>query len=199
MSFYTQKGTKIHSHINSYYKAKKTYIGDENLKKILNEIEESEQWSIVDTEIPVSDHHNITGKIDALYNRKHANEFIIVDWKYSRYIPSERTMLKYNKIELNRLTRFHKDTILKYILQINMYKLLLLSSDTHEIKKKMSSLFYVNSILHWGNIKLCIVFLNQNRCGKYTYCIYECKQFSEIDLRSLLYGRTIRKYKPKCK
>lgn len=197
MSFYTRKGTKIHSQINNYYKTKKPYTGDTNLKKILKQIEESEQWSIVDTEILVTNQDNISGKIDALYKREQENEFIIVDWKYSRYIPTERSLHKYEKIELNRLTKFHKDTILKYILQINMYKLLLLSSDIEKINKKLHLFSNVNSNLNWNNVKLCIIFLNQTKCGDYTYCIYECKQFSEIDLMSLLNSRAIRKYKCK--
>lgn len=176
MSLYTKNGIKMHANINSYFKNDRQYTGSAQLREILQKLTTKQQLDIVDTEIYVKGINNISGIIDALFKRRNKNEYVIVDWKHIHRLPTKHTLNKYDNLELNRLTKFYNDTILKYILQINLYKLLLLTAST----------FRDEYSLTWENVSLCIVFLNEEN-HHYSSYLYECKQFTEMDLKSLLY------------
>lgn len=191
MTFYSKKGTRVHGDINKFFKHQKQNTEDVNLINHIKYLMEKHSWVNIETEIHIKAFNSsISGVIDALFKNINNNEYIIIDWKYTNHMPSKTTLNKYNNIQLNRLTKFHKDPIMKYILQLNLYKLLLLSDKNDQTK--VHKIISQQNNLHWENVNICIIFLHQNTNGLYQSRIFQCTQFNNIDLMSLLYDFKIK-------
>lgn len=197
MSLYTSTGTKLHSKINKYLKRiqENVTLGRSECDGKLNpncpiysfivNLLGQTNWQLIASELKLTT-NNMCGIIDALFKKEINNkcEYIIVDWKFTNQIPSRNYLTKYQNLSINNLTKFNNDTHLKYILQLNLYKLLLLNA-----KEQDDS----NSILHehdcsWHNIKLYIIYIKCQPSGNIYSHLYECPQIDKIDLDSLVFS-----------
>lgn len=198
MSFYTKYGTYIHSEINRYFKFNKLAINtkpintnSEKLHQILEHIIQQENWDLLSTETSITNYSiELSGTVDAIFKNTSRNEMIIVDWKTGKFIP--RDIEKYTDITFNRTIKFKDDTMLKNILQLNLYHLLIKTTFTDKIMhtrdayKTNSNIFTTENYSLLENVKLYIVFLKCNYDGSYSHLLFKCPMFNEIDLMCLL-------------
>jgi len=124
-----EKGTYLHSQIESYLKRKEFDSDSKEFRLFLDFYEkEIEPRNLIffDAEKMIfSDKYNVAGTIDCLFKKDNKDEYVMLDWKRSKKLvingtgePDKRGF----KIQIGGLTKLNNSSYYRYCLQQNIYK-----------------------------------------------------------------------------